>query len=734
MPNEPLRILAVDDVMENLVALEAALDQPGVELVTAQSGFEALELMLRDDFALALLDVQMPEMDGFELAELMRGTERTRGVPIIFLTAIAKDEQRRFRGFETGAVDYLHKPLDITILNSKIAVFIELARQRREIANQRDALGMALGRLRAYGDNSPLATIEVDADLRIVSWYKGAERTIGFSMDDMIGRKLTDVPFLASEDRDPFIATIHELLGSEEGRLVTDHRFRRADGMLREGEWYCTALPGYGRESAGTMLSMIDVTERRRAEQTQRLLIGELNHRVKNTLATVQAIASQGLRHARSPKDFQEAFTGRLQALSRAHSLLSATTWESASLRRLVAEQVAIGAISEDRLVLDGSDVNLPPELALRFSLILHELATNAHKYGALSNEIGTVRLSWHRRADWLVLTWTERGGPPVHAPEQRGFGSTLIRESMAADGAHITAAFALEGVSWQLEVPLVCTGAENDETGAAPLVSPAAGDAGGMPDMSGLARVSPPGEPMQAPGFSGEPLDVALVEADNDRLAHSQNAPALAVGAAIPVAPALQTSRQTSGSAGEPPHDAPDSARPLPVVPVASDAPATGPATAQGDDTARESTRDTAPARPDAATTGFKVLIVEDEPLVAMELAMEIEDAGGLPLGPATSCEQALSMIARENPDVALLDGNLNGERITPVADELAARATPFAFVSGYDREHLPENHAQRPMIAKPFMGSEVSAMITRLSQEAHSGATRVQPVSGEN
>ncbi|MFC3214733.1 sensor histidine kinase [Novosphingobium panipatense] len=133
------------------------------------------------------------------------------------------------------------------------------------------------------------------------------------------------------------------------------------------------------------MIEMLDITERRRAEETQRLLIGELNHRVKNTLATVQAIASQGFRHARSHKDFQDAFTGRLQALSRAHSMLSATTWESAGLRSLIADHVAIGAVSEERLLLDGPDVDLSPELALRFSLVFHELATNAHKYGAFS-------------------------------------------------------------------------------------------------------------------------------------------------------------------------------------------------------------------------------------------------------------------------------------------------------------------------------------------------------------
>ncbi|WP_232493170.1 response regulator [Novosphingobium kaempferiae] len=601
MPHRPIRILAVDDIRENLVALEAALDQTGVELVTASSGFEALELLLRQDFALALLDVQMPDMDGFELAELMRGAERTRGVPIIFLTAIATDERRKFRGFEAGAVDYLLKPIDITVLNSKVAVFVELARQRREIAFQRDELGAALGRLRAHGDNSPLAVLEIDSNLRIVGWYRSAERTLGYTAAEVLGVPLAEAPFLPPNGgRAAFLAGMGELLQGGDRRAMQEHRYRRADGVLREGEWYCSSLAGTGPIQSGgrpgsVMVEMLDITERRRAEDTQRLLIGELNHRVKNTLATVQAIASQGFRHARSHKEFQDAFTGRLQALSRAHSMLSATTWESAGLRRLIADHVAIGAVSEDRLLLDGPDVDLPPELALRFSLVFHELATNAHKYGALSNAFGTVSLVWTCMGDVLAMEWTERGGPVVAPPERRGFGSTLIEHSMAADGARIVSDFAPEGVRWSMTLPL-------------------------------------------------SPIEAAPVE---------------------------------------------PSVRP----------PAPKPA-------------------PAAALPPMRILVVEDEPLVAMEIIAQIEDGGGIAIGPATSCEHALALIRDADPDLALLDGNLNGERIDRVADALAARETPFAFLSGYDREHLPQDHAERPMLNKPFVAADVRAMLLQLAE----------------
>ena len=141
----PVYFLLVDDLEENLLSLEGLLRRDGLVLLKARSGTAALELLLQHDVALAILDVQMPEVDGYELAELMRGTERTRRVPIIFVTAGAADRQRRFRGYETGAVDFLNKPIEPDILRSKASVFFELYQQRYQIAAQRDEL-------KAYAD------------------------------------------------------------------------------------------------------------------------------------------------------------------------------------------------------------------------------------------------------------------------------------------------------------------------------------------------------------------------------------------------------------------------------------------------------------------------------------------------------------------------------------------------------------------------------------------------------
>src|SRR6201994_3116939 len=133
--SDTIKILLVDDTPENLTALEALLRQTNVEILRAASGAAALELLLVHEVSLALLDVQMPEMDGFELAELMRGAERTKHVPIIFVTAGTRDPSRVFKGYDTGAVDFLFKPIDPHILKSKVDVFIELARQRQQLSN-----------------------------------------------------------------------------------------------------------------------------------------------------------------------------------------------------------------------------------------------------------------------------------------------------------------------------------------------------------------------------------------------------------------------------------------------------------------------------------------------------------------------------------------------------------------------------------------------------------------------
>ena len=164
MTSVPIKFLLVDDTAENLVALEALLRRDGLELLLARSGSEALELLLLHDVSLALLDVQMPLMDGFELAELMRGAKRTRHVPIIFLTAGNREPTRVFTGYESGAVDFLFKPIDPRILKSKAEVFFELACQRRELSRALKINEMFVGIL-GHDLRNPLGALIAGAEV-----------------------------------------------------------------------------------------------------------------------------------------------------------------------------------------------------------------------------------------------------------------------------------------------------------------------------------------------------------------------------------------------------------------------------------------------------------------------------------------------------------------------------------------------------------------------------------------
>jgi two-component system sensor histidine kinase/response regulator len=174
-------ILVVDDVPQNLVAISALLMRPGVKVLQATSGSGALEVLLRQDVAVALIDVQMPQMDGFELAELIRGSERTRQTPLIFLTASASDPGRTFRGYEAGAVDFLHKPIDPQVLTSKVDVFVQLHAQKRRLSHQLEQLQQALRMNEVF-----VAVLGHDLRNPLSAVITGAELVTQLSEDDRV--------------------------------------------------------------------------------------------------------------------------------------------------------------------------------------------------------------------------------------------------------------------------------------------------------------------------------------------------------------------------------------------------------------------------------------------------------------------------------------------------------------------------------------------------------------------
>ncbi|HZF93992.1 MAG TPA: HWE histidine kinase domain-containing protein [Allosphingosinicella sp.] len=233
------------------------------------------------------------------------------------------------------------------------------------------------------------------------------------------------------------------------------------DGMLKGLLYVHEPEPRYWKRAEAAMARDVaertwDAVERALAEQRQRLLINELNHRVKNTLATVQAIAFQTLKGEIPLAEARSRFEARLLALSRAHSLLTAQNWEGASLARVVADATEYLAGEQGRFEVSGPDVLLAPRPALALALAFHELGTNAAKYGALSAEGGTVAISWTSVGGTLRIEWRERGGPVVVQPERRGFGSRLIERGLAADlGGQASLEFGAEGLVCTIEAGL---------------------------------------------------------------------------------------------------------------------------------------------------------------------------------------------------------------------------------------------------------------------------------------
>ena len=232
-----------------------------------------------------------------------------------------------------------------------------------------------------------------------------------------------------------------------------EHRVQMIDGCYRWAR--SRAFPRYD-ESGNIRLwygSTEDIHEQKLAEERQRLLINELNHRVKNTLATVQAIAFQTLKGEIPLSEARARFEARLLALSRAHNLLTEESWEGASLRRVIADTTAYLAGDGERFEIDGEPVFLSPRAALALSLALHELSTNAVKYGALSGEEGKVSIKWTLTDETLRLDWKEMEGPPVVKPERRGFGSRLIERGLEADLAgHAELHFEPDGLRCVIE------------------------------------------------------------------------------------------------------------------------------------------------------------------------------------------------------------------------------------------------------------------------------------------
>lgn len=287
----------------------------------------------------------------------------------------------------------------------------------------------------------------------IVEWNKGCEDLYGFSAEEAVGKSKAEL-LQTGVPGGSFEAVKEELLrrGTWSGEL--QHLTKSGSPVTVESRLQMERMDG----SHLVLESTRDVTDRKAWDRRQRLLLRELTHRVKNTLAVVQSIANQTLRHSRTREDFVERFSARLAALATAHSLLVQSDWTGADFEELARAQLdPYTTENPERLHMEGPMLGLPAELATPFGLVLHELAANAAKYGALSRDEGRVVLQWtvvpRDGEKVLSVVWREEGGPQLRRAVKPGFGSMLIDQGVP--GAKVAREFTKEGFVCTIDLPL---------------------------------------------------------------------------------------------------------------------------------------------------------------------------------------------------------------------------------------------------------------------------------------
>ena len=601
-PDKKINILLVDDQPAKLLSYEAILEELGENLIKAASGREALEHLLRTEIAVILMDVHMPELDGFQLAAMIREHPRFGETAIIFVSAINLAEVDHLRGYQMGAVDYVPIPVIPQVLRAKVRVFAELHRKTRQLeklnaelenrvaartlelettasrlleSERRRNLALAAGRMGSW-----------DWDLKRGDcvWDEGQHAICGVDPASF-NVSLESVRAIVHPDDWPRLeAAARRLLASGAVEQV-EFRIRRPDGEIR----WCIGTAARSSDAAGQIERVsgvtLDITERKLAEERQNLLAREIDHRAKNVLAVALSIVR--LTRADNMRDYVNAVEHRIKALARAHSLLSESGWRGVSLRVLVQQEMAPYVVgTPSRVIASGPDITLEASLGQMFALSLHELATNAAKHGALATAAGKVAVAWEVVEGRLRVHWSETGGPSVVPPSSTGFGIKMLRASIERQpGGKLD-------LDW-LSGGLACT--------------------------------------FSIPFESGPP---AVVRVD--------------VGAA---------------------KDRTDHAR--------------------------------------------RVLLAEDETLVAIMMSELLGELGYETVGPFADVASAQEAANTGDFHAAVLDVNLNGKLIYPVAELLVARNVPIVFTTGYEIDTIDPRFHGAAILRKPIERQELRDLL---------------------
>jgi two-component sensor histidine kinase/DNA-binding response OmpR family regulator len=599
--NVPVNVLLVDDQPAKLLAYEVILQELGENLIKTASAREAFEFLLKNDVAVVLVDVCMPELDGFQLAAMVREHPRFQKTAIIFISAIHLTDVDRLRGYEMGAVDYVPVPVVPEVLRAKVRVFAELFRKTRQLEQLNLELELRVAERTAELKSSTTRLLQSeqlrslalaagqmgswdwDAVSGEFSWDEGQYGIFGVDPGGFAVTPNNVRALIHPEDWERMRGALASV--TEHGQTYqTEFRVQRPSGESRWCIGAAAASIDATRRVVGLSGVTVDITDRRSAEERQTLLVREVDHRARNALAVVQSMIR--LTRAETKEAYIAAVEGRITALSRAHVLLSQSRWQGANLSRILDEELAPYRRNEaDKIVTSGPEVFLEPATAQILALALHELATNAAKYGALSSTFGCVRLSWELGPDRLMLQWVETGGPAVQPPSSLGYGTRVIGASVERqlDGS-ATFAWEPDGLRFAMSIPL------------------------------------------------GE------------------------------------KTRQEEPVAHEGPNPNGNGVAPCKVGP------------------------------------GNRLLLVEDEALTGMMMSDMLTELGFDVIGPFGRLADAMAAVRREDFHAAVLDVNLDGEMVYPVADAVVARGVPFVFVTGYGAEGIDRRFAQIPVLQKPI------------------------------